>query len=183
MITGRKLLAIMPHCPPALADLYASCASAAMREREIVTVARAAAFLGQLAWESGELRYFEEQADGSAYEGRRDLGNVHPGDGRRYKGRGPIQLTGRANYRAAGLALGVALEAMPDLVLEPEYGFGVAAWFWAVHDLNAKADALDLTAITRAINGGLSHHAERVEYYERAVEALWPEANVFPEAT
>ena len=56
----------------------------------------------QLAHESVSLRYFEEIASGSAYEGRRDLGNIHPGDGVRYKGRGPIQLTGRSNYRVAG---------------------------------------------------------------------------------
>jgi putative chitinase len=178
VITARKLVAIMPHCPPALADVYASCLTFAMLEREIVTVARAAAFLGQLAWESGELRYMEEIADGSVYEHRPDLGNVNAGDGPRFKGRGPIQLTGRANYRAAGLALGVDLESVPQLAAQSEYGFRVAAWFWASHGLNAKADISDLEGITRAINGGLSHYRERLAYYEQAVEVLWPEAVV-----
>src|SRR5207342_2210749 len=94
--------------------------NAAMAEAKINTPARKAAFLAQLAHESGELRYMEEIADGSAYEGRRDLGNTHPGDGRRFKGRGPIQLTGRANYERFGELLGVDLVNDPDQAAKPE---------------------------------------------------------------
>ena len=71
------------------------------------------------------LRYFEEIASGAAYEGRTDLGNTQPGDGKRYKGRGPIQLTGRSNYRSAGIALGLPLEESPELVTFPSAGFKV----------------------------------------------------------
>jgi putative chitinase len=143
-----------------------------MIEAEITTVTRAAAFLGQLAHESGELRYMEELADGTAYEGRKRLGNVHPGDGPRYKGRGPIQLTGRANYRAAGGAIGVDLEGAPTLVASPEVGFRVAGWYWTLHGLNGRADAFDFAGITKAINGGLTHHDRRLGYYRRALEVL-----------
>ncbi len=73
---------------------------------------RLAHFMAQLVHESGGFRYMEEIASGSAYEGRADLGNVKPGDGVRYKGRGPLQCTGRANYRKFGRKIGIALPAV-----------------------------------------------------------------------
>jgi predicted chitinase len=72
-----------------------------------------ATFVAQLAHESHGFRYFEEIASGAAYEWRKDLGNSKAGDGRRYKGRGPIQLTGRNNYRAAAKFMGVPIEEKP----------------------------------------------------------------------
>lgn len=171
MIDAPSLLLIMPRARH-LADRYAPLLAAAMREASINTVTRGAAFIGQLAHESGEFRYMEEIADGSAYEGRLSLGNINPGDGRRYKGRGPIQITGRENYRKAGLALGIDLEASPNLAALPEVGFRVAGWYWNSRGLNALADALDYRAVTRAINGGYTGLAERVAYYNRALEVL-----------
>lgn len=175
MIAAKTLKAIMPKCPNAA--LYAPLLSEAMRGAAITTVARAAAFLAQLAWESGDLRYWVELADGTAYEGRRSLGNTSPGDGPRYKGRGPIQLTGRANYRAAGDALGIALETQPDLAAQPEVGFRIAAWYWDSRGCNALADVNDFRGITKRINGAAtdgppSHHLARVRIYSRALELL-----------
>lgn len=121
---------------------------------------RQTSFLAQLFHESGGLHYMEEIADGTKYEGRRDLGNTQRGDGSRYKGRGPIQLTGRANYRRYGRLLGVDLEAQPELAAEPRLAFRVAVLYWTDNNLNAEADraAMDpeaaFQAITRAINGG-----------------------------
>lgn len=178
MISARQLTAIMPRCPADKLEQYSRCLSAACTEAQISTVTRSAAFLGQLAHESGELRWWEEQSDGSQYEGRASLGNVSPGDGARYKGRGPIQLTGRANYAQAGAALSLGLEGAPEMALQPEVGFRVAGWYWTTRKCNAFADALDFEAITRAINGGLSGYDRRLAYYRHALEVLGVDAAV-----
>lgn len=101
----------------------------ALKEGQINTATRQAAFLVQLAHESGELVYMEEIASGEAYEERKDLGNTQPGDGKRFKGRGPIQFTGRSNNRMAGKALGLDLETHPESVATPEVGFRTSVWF------------------------------------------------------
>ena len=98
-MTPDQLRRIMPLAGKR-APLYAVPLSDAMAEYGIDTPARQAGFLAQIAHESGSLVYVEEIASGAAYEGRADLGNTEPGDGERYKGRGILQITGRANYRA-----------------------------------------------------------------------------------
>ena len=118
--------------------------------------------------ESKLAHYFEEIASGAAYEGRRDLGNTQPGDGVRYKGRGPIQLTGRNNYRAAGQALGLPLEQNPTLASRPDVGFRIAGWFWKTRGLNALADQGAFTTISERINGGHNGLADRYAYWARA---------------
>jgi len=128
---------------------------------------RAISFLAQLGHESGGLRWFEEIASGEAYEGRADLGNTEPGDGKRYKGRGPIQLTGRANYRRFGSLLGLDLENYPKSAATPEIGFRVAVMYWTDRNLNALADLGDFEGITRAINGGLNGLPHRRHWWTR----------------
>lgn len=118
-------------------------------------------FLAQLAHESGNFRYMEEIASGAAYEGRKDLGNTQAGDGKRFKGRGPIQLTGRANYRKYGQQLGIDFENNPDIVALPSVGLLVACKFWADNGLNTLADKDDVLTITRRINGGTNGLADR----------------------
>jgi putative chitinase len=127
----------------------------------IETGLRLAHFMGQCAHESGGFRYMEEIASGQAYEGRADLGNILAGDGRRYKGRGPIQLTGRANYRAFGREVGIDFEAHPEIVAHPSVGLMAAIRYWNSRNLNAKADADDMLGITKAINGGTNGLADR----------------------
>src|SRR5690606_28021073 len=161
ILTLEELRQIMPRLPEEKAREYLPLLIDAMVEAEITTPARMAAFLAQLGHESLDLRYMEEIADGSAYEGRRDLGNTQPGDGKRYKGRGPIQLTGRANYRAAGKALGIPLEEQPELAAMPEHDFRIAAWYWNTWMLNHLADQRNFLAITVAINEGLNEYADR----------------------
>lgn len=123
---------------------------------------RLAHFMGQCAHESGGFIYMEEIASGQAYEGRADLGNTQPGDGKRYKGRGPIQLTGRANYRRVGRLIGIDLEAHPDIVSCPSIGLLVGCVFWSDAGLNALADADDINRITRKINGGTNGLQDRI---------------------
>jgi putative chitinase len=148
----------------------------AMHEFQINTPQRQAAFLAQVAHESGSLHWLVElwgpTASQARYEMRYDLGNVAPGDGFKYRGRGLIQLTGRANYKRAGDALGVDLIAQPELLGEPALACRSAGWFWLTHGCNELADAGKFERITRAINGGLNGYAERLGIWQRAKEVM-----------
>jgi predicted chitinase len=148
----------------AIAAAEAPRAEKAMLERHIATQDRARMFLAQVLHESGGLNFFEEIASGAKYEGRRDLGNTQPGDGRRYKGRGPIQLTGRANYRSFGQALGLPLEDRPELAARHDIGWRIAALYWQSRGLNELADQGQFVRITKRINGGTNGLEERVRY-------------------
>ncbi len=88
------------------------------------------------------------------YEGRKDLGNTQPGDGKRFMGRGDLQTTGRANYRAAGQRLGLPLEAQPELAEAFPAAIAVSVDYWAQHGLNRWADIDDTLSLSRAINLG-----------------------------
>lgn len=118
-------------------------------------------FMAQCGHESGGFFYMEEIASGAAYEGRKDLGNTVAGDGKRYKGRGPIQLTGRANYRRVGRRIGLDLEGNPFLVADPSIGMWCALEYWDEKKLNKLAMADDVEGVTRIINGGLNGLADR----------------------
>lgn len=120
---------------------------------EINTPRRVAAFLAQLAHESGSLRYVEELASGEAYEGRRDLGNTEAGDGVRFKGRGLIQITGRANYESLGHALNYDFIKDPEALEKPGAAAMSAGWFWYLKDLNRLADIDAFEKISARING------------------------------
>ncbi len=144
----------------------------AMHEFALDTPQREAAFIAQIAHESGEFRYVRELATGDAYEGRADLGNSEEGDGRKYRGRGLIQITGRANYRTCGDALGVDLVADPELLEGTALACRSAAWFWQTHGLNELADKGDFKTITRKINGGLNGWPDRVMYWGRTKNVL-----------
>lgn len=144
----------------------------AMHEFSIDTPARQAAFLAQVAHESGSLHWLVEiwgpTASQARYDTRYDLGNVAPGDGYKYRGRGLIQITGRDNYKKAGDALGVNLIDQPELLGEPGLACRSAAWFWKTHGCNELADAGNFEAITRKINGGLTGYAERLGFWAKA---------------
>jgi putative chitinase len=155
---------------------FAPYLTAAMEEFGIDTDARQAAFLAQVGHESGGLHWMVElwgpTAAQARYEGRADLGNTEPGDGYRYRGRGLIQLTGRANYARASAALSFDLIAQPEKLGEPELACRSAGWYWKEHGLNAFADAGDFETLTRRINGGLNGFEQRVSLWEAAKEAL-----------
>lgn len=115
-------------------------------------------FLAQVGHESGSFRYMEEiwgpTPAQSRYEGREDLGNVRVGDGKLYLGRGPLQVTGRANYRKYGRLIGIDLESNPTLASIPSIGLHTALEYWKQRGLNALADADDVVGITKRVNGG-----------------------------
>ena len=175
MITGAQLQSIMPFAKARIPAFVAPL-NAAMQEFHINTPLRQAAFIAQIAHESGELRYVEEIASGAAYEGRKDLGNTQPGDGMRYKGRGLIQITGRNNYAECGKAMGVDLITNPELLETNGLACRSAAWFWASRGLNDLADKGDFERITKRINGGYNGLKERQAYYAKAMLYLGAKA-------
>ncbi|HTD89216.1 MAG TPA: peptidoglycan-binding protein, partial [Burkholderiales bacterium] len=143
-----------------------------LQDYDVTTRFRIAHFLGQTCHESAGFRTTEEFATGDAYEGRADLGNTQKGDGRRYKGRGLLQLTGRANYRALGKVLKVDLENQPERAAEPVLSLRIALEYWKSHKINAACDRDDLIAVTRLVNGGTNGLEERRGYTSRAKTAI-----------
>jgi putative chitinase len=169
----EKLSLVMPLALPARIDRYYDPLVAGMKKYDITSPLRMAHFLAQIAHESGSFRFAEELADGSAYEGRRDLGNIQPGDGVRFKGRGLIQLTGRANYTAYSKDTGVDYVAKPQLVAsDPLVAVDVACWFWNRKGLSKLADKDDVKAVTKLINGGFNGLDDRISYLVRAKALL-----------
>src|SRR3954469_25862919 len=139
MLTTDNLRAIMPGLPAAKSAALFPPLAAAMTEFAIDAPARAAAFLAQLAHESGQFRFMEELWGPTPAQIRYEpvstlattLGNNQPGDGHRFKGRGPIQITGRANYRRFGDLLGVDLQTAPERAASPALAFRIAGLFWS----------------------------------------------------
>jgi putative chitinase len=170
-LTADQIKEIAIYASPAAIARYTDMLNATMDKYEINTPLRQAHFLAQLIHESGSFAYTTELDSGEAYEGRPDLGNTQPGDGPLYKGRGFIQLTGRANYALYGLALGVDLTAQPELVAT-DYPADVAGWFWSNHSINALADADNVNAVTRMINGGYNGLQDRIFYLTKAKAIL-----------
>lgn len=181
MITLDQLAALYTNAPHDRLEIHLPWLTAAMAEFSIdATELRAAAYLAQIGYESAELRYMAEIWGPTKAQKRYEppslrasqLGNTRGGDGFRFRGRGPIQITGRDNYRRYGAKLGVDLENNPDLAATPQVGHRVAACFWAQRGLNELADRREFTQITRAINGGTLGISERRTYYERALLVL-----------
>lgn len=133
---------------------------------------RIAHFMAQVTHECAGFRTTEEFASGAAYEGRVDLGNNQKGDGKRFKGRGLLQLTGRANYRRFGPKLGLDLEENPELAGDPVNSLRIACEYWADRKINRHCDNDDLIKVTRAVNGGLNGLEDRRKYLSRAKIAL-----------
>ena len=175
-LTLDQLLAIFPHAGRLRAAQFVVPLNAAMDEFEINTSARRSAFLAQIGHESGQLQYVREiwgpTAAQKGYEGRKDLGNTRPGDGKRYMGRGLLQITGWANYAECGKALGLNLMASPELLEEPINACRSAAWFWKTRGLNELADAGDQVRVTKRVNGGTNGLQDRLKLFAAAQKVL-----------
>jgi predicted chitinase len=180
MLSDTQLRQIMPHLAAAKAASFLPHLNDAMARWEVNTLARTAAFVAQLAHESGEFRWMEElwgpTAAQQRYEPPADLaarlGNTEPGDGKRYRGRGPIQVTGRSNYQRFGKLLGIDLVGQPELAATPAVGFQIAGAFWKSNGLNELADAGDFLKITKRINGGTNGLEDRRKYHAQALAVL-----------
>ena len=178
-IDGDLLRAIAPRFSGAKADrqreiidAVSGVLRATLAEYEIDTPLRIAHFVAQVAHESAGCCTTEEFASGAAYEGRLDLGNTEPGDGRRFKGRGLIQLTGRANYKTFGERMGLDLISNPETAAEPELSLRIACEYWKDRKINRWADQDNLVRVTRAINGGTNGLADRRQYLVKAKNQL-----------
>ena len=172
MIHLDEIKKLMPYLTTARAEGFLDPLNAAMAEFDITTPLREAAFLAQVAVESGELKYVRELASGAAYEGRAELGNTHAGDGAKFRGRGLLQITGRDGYARCGDALGLDLVLAPELLEDPVNACRSAAWYWKRHGLNELADQENFLLITKRINGGTTGYPARQTYYEHAKSIL-----------
>jgi putative chitinase len=126
-----------------------------------------AAFLAQCSHESGGGRHMSEiwgpTPAQRSYQGR--MGNVQPGDGYRYRGRGFIQLTGRNNYRDASRELGLPLEQNPDMVERSDIAAKTSIWYWKKHVQPRISNWDDVASITRIVNGGYNGLDDREARY------------------
>lgn len=173
------LLAIAPNAPKDKVSAYAVTINLWADVFGITSRLRMAHFLAQAAHESAGFRYTRELASGEEYDtGRKAiaLGNTpeKDGDGQRYKGRGLLQLTGTANYKAyqeSGFCKGDIL-AKPELLERLPGSVKSAMWFWWKNGLNQLADKDDLTAVTRRINGGMNGIDSRKRYLQRAKRVI-----------
>lgn len=175
MFTLNQLKEIMPSAR-ARADLFYPYIVKHMEAQQITTINRMAAYLATIAWESGELRYTKEiwgptEAQ-KGYEGRRDLGNIHPGDGYRYLGRGLIMETGRENYQRVHDELGIDCVTHPELLERPNEASLVSAWHFRRYGCNTAADIPDFRTVTKIINGGYNGWEGRKTFYAVALRVL-----------
>lgn len=134
-----------------------------------------AALMAQIAHETAQMSKSTEIGPDSyfdRYEGREDLGNVRPGDGRRFRGRGWIQLTGRYNYTKAGEALGIDLENNPEMAADPDIAMDVAIWYFEDRVMNRISNPQNIKGITKAVNGGYNGLGDRTQYFNKYAQAL-----------
>lgn len=176
-ITKEQLLVIMPNAADKV-DKYLVWFNYYAERYHINTKLRWIHFLTQIAHESGELKYTHELGKESYFKkyetGRlaKMLGNTKKGDGAKYKGRGFIQLTGRANYTQFAIASGIDVVERPDQVEIAQLCVQVSMWYWDTHGCNEAADQDDLIKVTKKVNGGTNGLSSRQLYYERAKIAI-----------
>lgn len=171
-LTEKQLQSVFKEASASLITKFLPFLNQTMEEYEINTPQRIRMFLAQIGHESGQLRYVEEIASGQAYELRKDLGNNQLGDGKKYKGRGLIQVTGKRNYLLCGLALDLDLLQHPELLSETRNACRSAGWYWKNNNLNALCDLGLFQELTKRINGGLNGYADRYKLYQRALEVI-----------
>lgn len=174
-LTREQLKKCYPFATDQNLDRFLKPLNSTLLKFDINTPVRVAAFLAQIGHESGSLRYVREIATGEAYEGRKDLGNTTPGDGKRFKGRGLIQITGRTNYDALSRALNYDFLLRPEMLEYPGAAAMSAGWFWKRTGLNELADENteeSFKRITKKINGGYNGLEDRERHWTCCKKAL-----------
>ena len=178
-ITQQQLQQILPNAGQT-AGVFVPVLNTAMVRFQIIGTKRVAAFIAQIGHESGQFRYVRELGS-DQYLSKYDTGSLAKrlgntpeadGDGQKYRGRGLIQITGRANYTTCGEALALDLVNHPELLEKPQHACMSAAWFWASRGLNTLADTGQFDKITQRINGGQNGAADRQALYARALKVL-----------
>ena len=178
-ITQQQLLQILPNAGQT-AGVFVPVLNTAMVRFQIIGTKRIAAFITQIGHESGQFRYVRELGN-DQYLSRYDTGPLAKrmgntpeanGDGHKYRGRGLIQITDRANYITCGEALALDLVNHPELLEKPQHACMSAAWFWVSRGLNTLADRGQFYTFTRRINGGQNGAADRQALYDRALKVL-----------
>lgn len=173
-ITAGQIKGIMPHATDENIRTYLPFLNETMARFDIDTTIRQCHFLAQLAVESGSFRYVRELASGEAYEGSESLGNIYPGDGVKFKGRGLIQLTGRDNYQrfqdwlVLNYTEDIDVLTYPELLESPELAVMVAGWYWDVRNINVWADRDDVVRVTQKVNGGRNGLTQRMNFLNKA---------------
>lgn len=174
-VTKEQILAIMPNAKDKV-DAFLPYINGYAEVFHIDTPMRMAHFLAQIAHESDELRYTKELGNKNYFRKydvgklKNMLGNLKDGDGYKYRGRGLIQITGRANYQAyqnSKYCTGDIME-YPELLEEPLGATKSAMWWWWKHGLNKLADIDCFVAITKTINGGTNGLESRRKFLTRA---------------
>jgi putative chitinase len=174
-VTTERLLRLAPVGRRAIVEGIAVDFDRLAAAAGLTTRLRLCHLLAQAAHETDRFRTLEEYggpAYFARYDGRRDLGNTQAGDGARYHGRGIFQLTGRANYRRYGALIGLDLESSPERAKEPAVSLAIAFAYWRDRGCNAAADADDVVAVTRLINGGRNGLAQRAQLLKVA-KTIW----------
>lgn len=174
-VTEARLRRLAPAGKPAIVAGIALNFDRLAAAQGLATRLRLCHFLAQAAHETDGFRTLQEYGGAAyfaRYEGRRDLGNVNPGDGARYHGRGIFQLTGRANYRRYGALIGVDIEAEPERAMEPETSLAIALAYWRDRRIDEAADADDVARVTELVNGGRNGLAERTRLLALA-KTIW----------
>ena len=173
LITKKQLSRIWDVSETTISDRIINDLNACLVRFQINTSVRIRHFISQISHESGGGKWMKELASGDDYEGRKDLGNTQPGDGRKYKGAGFIQLTGRANYASFSKYMNdpKVMDGVDYVALN--YPATSAGYWWYNNRMNALCDRNPLIEeVTKRVNGGLRGIEDRKVYYSRCLEVI-----------
>lgn len=173
LITKKQLSHIWSRKESEISDAVINDLNRCLNTFKINTKSRMRHFISQISHESGGGKWMKEIASGDAYEGRRDLGNTQPGDGRKFKGGGFIQLTGRANYSAFAKYMNDPRIMEGVDYVASKYPATSAGYFWMVKKLNALVDSgASVEDVTKVVNGGYNGLEDRKIYYRRCLDVI-----------